>query len=81
MPRVKVTTSDGDEQLLEVVGDWPDYESVVEAHGYDPTAVDWSVDDPDADLAEAIQNASNLQELKDALTSSDHPAKSKGRGR
>lgn len=74
MPRVRITPSDGKQQFIEVVGDWPDYESVLEAHGFDPAAVEWSVDDPDADLHDAIENASNLQELKFALTSSGHPA-------
>lgn len=80
MPTVHITTNGGESIEAEVVGEWPDYESVVEAHGYDASAVEWSVDDPDADLQDAIQNASNLQELKGALTSSEHPAQAKGRG-
>lgn len=84
MPRVKLsneTDDDGNLVEFEVVGDWPSYDAVLEAHGYDPAETDYTVDDPDADLETAIQDASNLQELKDALTADSHPAQARRNNR
>lgn len=82
MPRIILpneTDKSGEPKEIKVVGEWPSYDAVLEAHGYDPASTDFEVDDPDADLENAIQNASNLQELKSALMDSNHPAKSRGR--
>jgi hypothetical protein len=71
MPRVKLpneTDDDGQPIVVEVVGEWPSHEAVLEAHGYDPDTTDYELDDPQAELAEAIDSASDLQELKDAMT-------------
>jgi hypothetical protein len=84
MPRVKLTNKtddDGNPISFEAVGEWPSYDGVLEAHGYDPESTDYDVDDPDADLHDAIQSASDLSELKDALTSDNHPTQANGRGR
>lgn len=83
MPRVRLLNqTDEDAQAIEfeVTGEWPGYDSVLEAHGYDPATTDYEVADPDASLSRAIETASNLEELKAALTSDEHPAQARGRG-
>lgn len=77
---INETDDDGQPIEFEVVGEWPSYDAVVEANGYDPATTDYEVDDPDAELAASIQAASTLDELKSALTSDDHPAQARGRG-
>lgn len=68
MKRITITDSDGDEQNVTAVGNWPSDDAIVEANGYDPKSVSYEVDDPQGDLEDAISNASSMQELKDALT-------------
>lgn len=81
MAKIHVTTDDGGTDTITTVGDYPT-EDALRSDGYDPDTVSYEVEDPQADLESAIGDASNLQELKDALTGSGAgpPAQARGNG-
>lgn len=74
--KIRVTEDDGDVVTLAVID--MTAEAALKSHGYDPNLADYTVDDPQGDLEDAISNASNLQELKDALTDNNRPVQARG---
>lgn len=80
--RVKVITTDGETRHVECMG-VPKSDITAsyidDRTGFDVDSIE--IDDPDYDLEQAISDASNLSELKDALTGGSETSRARVRGR
>lgn len=78
----EIIIDNGDGETQSITGNIEQWESaadVVEAHGWNPDEVEYVVNDPQAEFESTIKDASNLQELKKALSGETGNAPSQAR--